>query len=162
MCGARFWRVAITADGRRSRRADSLTVLRRRRRCLEPRRRVSGFSRSRQHRHNLVRFDFSYVVPRHRFESLADHQRDTELIRRLDGHLGFVKGVVFDPVGQYLASLVRRCESFIRGARHADVGSFSQSDDNTLKIWRTSDWRLHASVSEPFVDAPKTTVTRLT
>ncbi|KAK4047227.1 HIR complex subunit [Microbotryomycetes sp. JL201] len=63
-----------------------------------------------------------------------------QLLRRLDGHLGFVKGIVFDPVGQFLASL---------------------SDDNTLKIWRTSDWKLHASVAAPFIDAPKTTVTRL-
>ncbi|KAM0791654.1 hypothetical protein ACM66B_006090 [Microbotryomycetes sp. NB124-2] len=63
-----------------------------------------------------------------------------QLLRRLDGHLGFVKGVVFDPVGQYLASL---------------------SDDNTLKIWRTEDWKMYASVAAPFVDAPKTTVTRL-
>lgn len=31
-----------------------------------------------------------------------------DLVRRLDGHQGFVKGVVFDPVGQYLATQVSR------------------------------------------------------
>lgn len=37
-----------------------------------------------------------------------------ELVRRLDGHLGFVKGVVFDPAGQFLASQVSLRADFTR------------------------------------------------
>ncbi|KDE03708.1 hypothetical protein MVLG_05839 [Microbotryum lychnidis-dioicae p1A1 Lamole] len=62
-----------------------------------------------------------------------------ERIARLDGHMGFVKGLVFDPVGQYLAT---------------------QSDDGSAKVWRTSDWRLHTSIEEVFVQAPKTNINR--
>lgn len=62
-----------------------------------------------------------------------------ELVRKLSGHLGFVKGVVFDPVGQYLAT---------------------QSDDNTMKIWRTGDWGLERSIESAFEDAPKSNITR--
>ncbi|SCZ87960.1 BZ3500_MvSof-1268-A1-R1_Chr2-1g04093 [Microbotryum saponariae] len=62
-----------------------------------------------------------------------------ERIARLDGHMGFVKGLVFDPVGQYLAT---------------------QSDDGSAKIWRTSDWRLHTSIEDVFVQAPKTNINR--
>ncbi|GAA5862936.1 hypothetical protein JCM8547_003626 [Rhodosporidiobolus lusitaniae] len=64
-----------------------------------------------------------------------------ECIRKLDGHLNFVKGLVFDPVGQYLAT---------------------QADDNSLKVWRTDSWTLHADVKEPFDDAPKAGVMRPT
>lgn len=62
-----------------------------------------------------------------------------ELVRKLDAHAGFVKGVVFDPVGQYLAT---------------------QADDNSLKIWRTDDWQLERDITEPFEDAPKATILR--
>lgn len=64
-----------------------------------------------------------------------------ELVRKLDAHAGFVKGVVFDPVGQYLAT---------------------QADDNSLKIWRTGDWGLERDITEPFEDAPKATFLRPT
>lgn len=47
-----------------------------------------------------------------------------------------VKGVTWDPVGKYLAS---------------------QSDDKTLRVWRTSDWQQESSVSEPFADCSGTT-----
>ncbi|KAJ1731048.1 HIR complex subunit [Coemansia biformis] len=53
-------------------------------------------------------------------------------MRRLTGHESdFVKGLTFDPAGKYLAT---------------------QSDDKTLRIWRTSDWQLQATVSKPFQD----------
>lgn len=73
--------------------------------------------------------------------------------------MGFVKGIVFDPVGQYLASQVSGCFS---SSRLVLTRTSLQSDDNTLKIWRTADWRMHASVAEPFEDAPKTNVVRPT
>lgn len=59
-----------------------------------------------------------------------------EALRRLDGHQGFVKGVCWDPVGEYLAT---------------------QSDDKTMKIWRTTDWELEETISEPFKDSPGST-----
>ena len=52
-----------------------------------------------------------------------------EQLAILRGHSGLVKGVTWDPVGKYLAS---------------------QSDDKTLRIWRTSDWKQEACISEPF------------
>jgi protein HIRA/HIR1 len=56
-----------------------------------------------------------------------------ERVRRIAGHDGFVKGVVWDPRGNYLAT---------------------QSDDKTLKIWRTSDWSCAKVVTEPFQHSP--------
>ncbi|KAG8800367.1 HIR complex subunit, partial [Serendipita sp. 399] len=56
-----------------------------------------------------------------------------ECVRRLDGHQGFVKGVCWDPVGEFLAT---------------------QSDDKTVKIWRSTDWALHATISQPFEKSP--------
>lgn len=58
-----------------------------------------------------------------------------ERLRTIDGHQGFVKGVVFDPLGQYLATA---------------------SDDKTVKVWRTSDWGLERSVTDPFLTSPST------
>jgi len=53
-----------------------------------------------------------------------------------------VKGLVFDPVGKYLAS---------------------QSDDKTLRIWKTSDWSQDAVIEKPFHESGGTTsVLRLT
>ena len=54
----------------------------------------------------------------------------------LRAHTGLVKGVVFDPVGKYLAS---------------------QSDDRSLRVWRTSDWREEAAVTAPFEECGATT-----
>jgi protein HIRA/HIR1 len=53
----------------------------------------------------------------------------TEMVAVLKGHSGLVKGVAWDPVGKYVAS---------------------QSDDKTLRIWRTADWQQDAIISEPF------------
>lgn len=52
-----------------------------------------------------------------------------EIVAKLIGHNGLVKGVTWDPVGQYLAS---------------------QSDDKSLRIWRTKDWKEQACITEPF------------
>lgn len=54
----------------------------------------------------------------------------------LKGHSGLVKGVTWDPVGKFLAS---------------------QSDDRTLKIWRTSDFTCEATIKEPFEECGGTT-----
>jgi protein HIRA/HIR1 len=59
-----------------------------------------------------------------------------ELVTTLRGHTGLVKGVVFDPVGKYLAS---------------------QSDDKTLRVWRTSDWTQETLIEKPFAEAGATT-----
>lgn len=53
----------------------------------------------------------------------------SEMVAVLKGHSGLVKGVAWDPVGKYVAS---------------------QSDDKTLRIWRTADWQQDAVISEPF------------
>jgi WD40 repeat protein len=62
-----------------------------------------------------------------------------ECLHKLDQHQGFVKGVCWDPVGQYLAT---------------------QSDDRSVKIWRTLDWDLEAEVRKPFEDSPGSTFFR--
>ena len=59
-----------------------------------------------------------------------------DIVTVLKGHSGLVKGVTWDPVGKYLAS---------------------QSDDKTLRVWRTSDWQQETFVSEPFADCSGTT-----
>lgn len=53
----------------------------------------------------------------------------TETIAVLKGHSGLVKGVTWDPVGKYLAS---------------------QSEDRTLRVWRTVDWKEEQVIKEPF------------
>ena len=60
----------------------------------------------------------------------------SDIVTVLKGHTGMVKGVTWDPVGKYLAS---------------------QSDDKTLRVWRTSDWQQESAVSEPFADCSGTT-----
>ncbi|CAG8543394.1 13868_t:CDS:10, partial [Cetraspora pellucida] len=62
-----------------------------------------------------------------------------EKLHKLDQHLGFVKGVTWDPVGEYLAT---------------------ESDDKTVKIWRTTDWSVQAEISEPYTSSPTTTFYR--
>ncbi|KAJ2618703.1 HIR complex subunit, partial [Coemansia sp. RSA 1358] len=54
-----------------------------------------------------------------------------DIVKRIRGHEQFVKGVTFDPAERFLAS---------------------QSDDKSLKIWRTSDWQLHRTITKPFED----------
>ena len=51
------------------------------------------------------------------------------LIRRLELHTSFVKGVAWDPVGTYLAS---------------------QSEDKSVAIWRVDDWSVVATVRGPY------------
>ncbi|CAO1624325.1 unnamed protein product [Sympodiomycopsis kandeliae] len=63
----------------------------------------------------------------------ADGRGGCERIRTIRAHDGFVKGVVWDPRGQYLAT---------------------QSDDKTLKLWSTKDWSCIKVISSPFVNSP--------
>lgn len=63
----------------------------------------------------------------------------SERLRKLDQHQGFVKGVCWDPVGEFMAT---------------------QSDDKTVKIWRTTDWQLEAEIRKPFEDSPGSTFFR--
>ncbi|WWC91557.1 uncharacterized protein L201_006503 [Kwoniella dendrophila CBS 6074] len=62
-----------------------------------------------------------------------------ERLRKLDLHQGFVKGVCWDPVGNFLAT---------------------QSDDKTVKIWNTENWSLVQTVSKPFETSPQSTFFR--
>lgn len=62
--------------------------------------------------------------------------RWNEQLQLIKGHTGLVKGVAFDPIGKYLSS---------------------QSDDKSLKVWRTSDWKLETSITDPFVECGATT-----
>lgn len=45
---------------------------------------------------------FFYPLP----NNFTNESGFTDLVKKLSGHEGFVKGVVFDPVGQYLATQV--------------------------------------------------------
>jgi len=63
-------------------------------------------------------------------------ERLPEQITILRGHTSLVKGVFFDPVGKYLAS---------------------QSDDKTMRVWKTSDWSLETVVDAPFQESGATT-----
>ncbi|CAG8666614.1 1767_t:CDS:2, partial [Ambispora leptoticha] len=62
-----------------------------------------------------------------------------EKLRKIDEHKGFVKGVAWDPIGKYLAT---------------------ESDDKTMRIWRTSDWGAEHVVKAPFTSSPTTTFFR--
>ncbi|WRT70374.1 uncharacterized protein IL334_007372 [Kwoniella shivajii] len=62
-----------------------------------------------------------------------------ERLRKLDLHQGFVKGVCWDPVGNFLAT---------------------QSDDKTVRVWNTEDWSLVETVSKPFETSPQSTFFR--
>lgn len=62
-----------------------------------------------------------------------------ERIVTLDAHGGFVKGVTWDPVGNFLAT---------------------QSDDKTVRIWDTDTWRCVETVSKPFEMSPQSTFFR--
>lgn len=64
----------------------------------------------------------------------------TERLRKIDQHQGFVKGVCWDPVGEFLAT---------------------GSDDRSVRIWRTTDWELEAEVKKPFDHSPGTFFRRL-
>ncbi|KAF9239300.1 hypothetical protein BU15DRAFT_62056 [Melanogaster broomeanus] len=49
------------------------------------------------------------------------------------------KGACFDPVGEFMST---------------------QSDDKSVKIWRTTDWSLEAKIRKPFEDSPGSTFFR--
>ena len=70
----------------------------------------------------------------------VEFQGPVERLHALDLHRGFVKGVCWDPVGEFLATA---------------------SDDRSVKIWRTSDWGLEAEVEKPFEASPGTFFRRL-
>ncbi|KAF8756991.1 Protein HIR [Rhizoctonia solani] len=55
---------------------------------------------------------------------------------KLDGHQGFVKGVTWDP------------------------DTSQQSDDKSVKVWRTTDWGVEATITKPFEDSPGSTFFR--
>ena len=63
-----------------------------------------------------------------------------ERLRVLDSHQGFVKGVCWDPVGEFIAT---------------------QSDDRSVIIWRTTDWGMEAEIKKPFEKSPGTFFRRL-
>ncbi|KAL7674554.1 hypothetical protein ACOME3_000831 [Neoechinorhynchus agilis] len=56
-----------------------------------------------------------------------------ELIVKLIGHTGIVKGVSWDPVGRYLVS---------------------QSDDRSMILWRTLDWSIEGTFKKSFESNP--------
>lgn len=63
-----------------------------------------------------------------------------ERVKVINGHQGFVKGVVWDPIGEYLATA---------------------SDDKTFKFWRVGgDWDLVKTVTKPFAASPSSTFFR--
>lgn len=74
-------------------------------RCLERRRFVLGQRRHRRLCHRLERLQFRYSFTFCSLHLLADQYR-TEIVARLAAHADFAKGVIWDPVGQFLATQV--------------------------------------------------------
>ena len=102
------------------------------------RRQISCISRAGFNSFNMVWLHIRYEnMRRHSLPMLMSVP--AERIRKLDQHQGFVKGVCWDPVGEFLAT---------------------QSDDRTVKIWKTTDWSLEAEVTKPFEDSPGSTFFR--
>ena len=62
-----------------------------------------------------------------------------DCLAKLDLHQGFVKGVCWDPAGEFLAT---------------------QTDDRTVRIWRTTDWGIEATITKPFEHSPGSTFFR--
>lgn len=58
-------------------------------------------------------------------------QSSFQLLTILKGHKGAVKGVTWDPAGRFLAT---------------------HSDDLGVRIWRTADWQIEATISKFFPD----------
>ena len=108
------------------------------RRCLVTRRPIPCLSWSRLGSYGLV-WLYTWYLSYHLLNfTFADAFR-SERLRKLDLHQGFVKGVCWDPVGEFLAT---------------------QSDDRSVKIWKTSDWSIEAEVKKPFEDSPTSTFFR--
>ena len=60
-----------------------------------------------------------------------------ERVKVINGHQGFVKGVVWDPIGRYLATA---------------------SDDKSVKFWQVGgDWSLQRTITKPFEGSPNST-----
>lgn len=81
----------------------------------------------------------------------------------LKSHTGLVKGVCWDPVSKKSSILFSYFKQFLFTFFHtyiySKVGKFlaSQSDDRTIKIWRTSDWSCESTITEPFEECSGTT-----
>lgn len=101
------------------------------------RRPVSRFCRLRFGRYDLVWVHLGFVLGV--INVIPTDFLPSERIRKLDQHQGFVKGVCWDPVGEFLAT---------------------QSDDRTVKIWKTTDWSPEAEITKPFEDSPGSTFFR--
>lgn len=79
-----------------------------------------------------------------------------ELLRKLDQHQGFVKGVCWDPVGQYLATQVSSNGRLLQDR----LLILLQSDDKSVMIWNTTDWSLETTITQPFEKSPGSTFFR--
>lgn len=85
----------------------------------------------------------------------------------LKGHTGLVKGVSWDPVNTHFLHadhvyLFHVCDLFclyVYLCTLCQVGKYlaSQSDDKTVRIWRTTDWKCEQIITEPFDDCGGTT-----
>lgn len=100
---------------------------------------IPRFCRFRLPNHDLVRIHTRYNNSLLSFMPFHINTLSIERLRKLDQHQGFVKGVCWDPVGEFLATC---------------------SDDRSVKIWRTTDWQMEAEVKKPFEDSPGSTFFR--
>ncbi|EEB05889.1 hira protein [Schizosaccharomyces japonicus yFS275] len=62
-----------------------------------------------------------------------------ERLKRIEAHQSHVKGITFDPAGKYFAT---------------------ESDDRTIKVWRTTDFALEKTIIQPFNNSPLSTYFR--
>ncbi|KAL2912596.1 HIR complex subunit [Polyrhizophydium stewartii] len=96
-----------------------------------------------------------------------------EQVKRIDCHAGFVKGVTWDPAGKYLATQASKprlspkpSQTYVHSKEADTITSFwavferivlpllapntrAQSDDRSIKVFRTSDWEVETSITEP-------------
>ena len=83
-----------------------------------------------------------------------------ELLVELKAHSGFVKGVCWDPVGEFLATQVRTAGIRPLFQLRCDKISDIQSNDKTVKIWSTQTWECIHTVSKTFAESGIGTIFR--
>ena len=81
-----------------------------------------------------------------------------ESIAVLKGHTGLVKGIAWDPIGKIFFFFVQEIISPSSSPKFPGKYVASQSDDKTVRVWKTADWKQETVVAEPFEEVWLNTV----